>query len=329
MSLELDSIDLDDALAPMTGLPTPALTETEKEHYARVKEAVTNAMAHFPLFQQVVDPLVKDRELTIEKSDAYAKIKKAASGVIHSAKAAAKHPAFMLDEETKPFIHAKREAKDLIQNVKAAPVKDLELLDAEENLIARVQEAATRIQDAADEIIDNEEATMEELAVLAPPATETKPAWKENLGYLMLKIGLEVERVKTRQIHAHLDEANQIQKKLGKLIDLNSKMTLYADNEDKKKLGDDVFKLNEELKAEGIDILGGLKAGDLISSERLAEIKGNISNHTDSLKTELQTLFTTKIQVKIQEIQSILECLKTVEKYWNRLISNIIDRYKS
>ncbi len=145
-------------------------------------------------------------------------------------------------------------------------------------------------------------------------ATESK---SYNLAYEVLNIGLQAERRYNDQLQKHAGEAKGIQGTIENLIDLSGKFAVHMDGDNEKALSDDIHAMCQELKENGIEILQGDEGK--MSRDRMAEVKAHISSHTDRLKTDLQKKFTTEIQVKINELHSILDCLKTIEKYASRL----------
>lgn len=134
-----------------------------------------------------------------------------------------------------------------------------------------------------------------------------------NLGYLAVSLAQKVERFMNAKINNFIQESSKIQKTIDQLVDLNGKLSIHNDNENEKTITDEIRELCKSLKENGIDILSEKETK--LTRERLAEIKANVSAHTDRLKTDLQILFTTKIQVSIQEIQSVLDSAKRTEEY--------------
>lgn len=143
-----------------------------------------------------------------------------------------------------------------------------------------------------------------------------------NIAYEMIRIGLRVEARSNKELDRHAKEAGEIQKTIEKLIDLSGHFSEKAKGSSEKELSEKITALCSQLKEQGIEIF----SGDLkkLKEEQIVEIKAKIGAHTDRLKTDLQIKFTTEIQVKINELHSILDCLKTIEKYASRLNETII-----
>lgn len=153
------------------------------------------------------------------------------------------------------------------------------------------------------------------------------PILMSNLGQSILNLGLTVEETYNERLLQDAHDAREIQKTIEQLIDLSTQFAVHADGDGEKAVSDKIQEMCNALKQSGIEIL---QSGEKkISKERMAEIKANISSHTERLKTDLQIKFTTEIQVKINELHSILECMKTIEKYMSRLHSTIVSNQKT
>jgi hypothetical protein len=140
-----------------------------------------------------------------------------------------------------------------------------------------------------------------------------------NLAWEILCLGLKKERQYQIQLHRYADEGADLQSLIRKLIDFNSKLTI----QDKPSvLSDEAIALAQEIEKSGIKLLE--KGEKKVSPERMAAIKAEIGSHSDRLKTELQNKFTTKIQVTINEVNSLMETLRMSMKYNDRLMEIII-----
>jgi ElaB/YqjD/DUF883 family membrane-anchored ribosome-binding protein len=154
-------------------------------------------------------------------------------------------------------------------------------------------------------------------------STETKT---HNVTFAMLQYGILIEQSFNADLQKHASEASEIQQTIEKLIDVSGKLAVHMEGDGERVLSDEIQSLCQDLKDKGIEVLQG-KEGK-VSRDRMAEIKAHISSHTDRLKTDLQKKFTTEIQVKINELHSILDCLKTMEKYASRLNSTIVSNQR-
>ena len=102
---------------------------------------------------------------------------------------------------------------------------------------------------------------------------------------------------------------------------MNSKLSLAGDKEELT-ISDELRELSRALKEKGIQTFSEDKK--VLSREEIAEIKTNISMQIDQLKTEMQVIFSSMIQPKISEMNSLLETLKMIEKYQTKLLDTII-----
>jgi hypothetical protein len=141
-----------------------------------------------------------------------------------------------------------------------------------------------------------------------------------NIGWQIVKIGLDKEKIYYNKLNRCTNTASEMQQTIQKLIELNGQLPI---SEKDVGLSDQALALCKDLEKANIILL---QPGEKkISPTRMAELKAQVGAHNDRLKTELQTLFTTKIQVMINELNSLLESLKTIQKTLDRLIENIIN----
>jgi hypothetical protein len=148
-------------------------------------------------------------------------------------------------------------------------------------------------------------------------------ALSTNAGRAILDLGMKREKVYQQQLAVSTKEASAINQTIKTLVDLNGKLSV---SEKDVVLSDEILKLFKELENAGITLL---QSGEKkLPPARMSEVKAQISTHNDRLKTELQTIFSTKIQVMISELNSLLESLKMIEKLFATLLSNIIRNQK-
>lgn len=197
--------------------------------------------------------------------------------------------------------------------------KDPSLTPEEQDLIGRVNDQAGKVPD---EELSSDHPIPAHLSTGEP--TERKAS---NLALEILHVGLRVEKQKNQELQKHASEAAEIQKTIEKLIDLSGNFAVHMEGNEETVLSEEIQSMCQDLKEKGIEVLQG--DNGKMSRDRMAEVKAHISSHTDRLKTDLQKKFTTEIQVKINELQSILDCLKTIEKYSSRLNSTIISNQKA
>ncbi len=146
---------------------------------------------------------------------------------------------------------------------------------------------------------------------------------QRNPAYEILKVGILTEKNYHEKIQKGVQQANDLQNKMELLINLSGKLSVDPKETKGLSLPKDIRPLIDDLKKQGISLFND--GEEYVSLERLAEVKSQINSHVEQAKTKLQTLFTTQIQVNINEISSIMECLKTILKSWERLISSIIN----
>ena len=153
-------------------------------------------------------------------------------------------------------------------------------------------------------------------------SSAVKPAFEKiNIGFQVLQLGLKRAGVYVKEITGHANEAKEIQALLKKNIDLNSKLSVIGDKEEMT-ISTELRDLSRALREKGIQTFSEDKK--VLSREEIAEIKTNIGMQIDQLKTEMQVIFSSHIQPKISEMNSLLETLKMIEKYQTKLLDAII-----
>ena len=140
-----------------------------------------------------------------------------------------------------------------------------------------------------------------------------------NLAWEAVKTVLLKEEITNRQLNGHIETVEKHQKDLDLLLDFSSELTGYK--EDTTEMSEKMKDLLAKLKERGIDLWKGEEL--TLSKEKIAELKSLSSAQVDKLRSNLQIIFTTKIQVLIQALGSIMEALKNIVQNNNRLISAI------
>ena len=144
-----------------------------------------------------------------------------------------------------------------------------------------------------------------------------------NAGWAILDLGMKREKLYQQQLTVFTKEASAINQTIKTLVDLNGKLSV---SEKDTVLSEEALNLCEELEKANITLL---RPGEKkLSPARMSELKAQISTHNDRLKTELQTIFSTKIQVMVSELNSLLESLKMIEKLFASLMSTIVRNQK-
>lgn len=134
-----------------------------------------------------------------------------------------------------------------------------------------------------------------------------------NLAFETLKLALAKEKVVNDKINGHIAEAKKMQDSIKDLLDLTAEINVLKDGG---KLSPKAKEILAKLKEQGIDVW---KGGDELSKEQVSELKSLTSSQTDSLRSNLQILFTTKIQTLIQEIGTIMDILKDIVRQDSKL----------
>ena len=129
-----------------------------------------------------------------------------------------------------------------------------------------------------------------------------------NLAWEAIKAGLNKEQITNTQLNIHIGEAQKHQKDIDLLLDFSAELTGHK--EDAGELSQKAKDLLEELKGRGIDLFKG--EDKMINKEKLAALKDLSNSQVDKLRSNLQMLFTTQIQPKIQAVGSIMEALKDI-----------------
>jgi len=144
-----------------------------------------------------------------------------------------------------------------------------------------------------------------------------------NITYSIVNLVLAKEQLNNEKLHHYAGEASKIQDSIELLVNLNGKLSV---SDQDIAVTDEVRQMAQDLQKQNIEILhDGEKT---IKPERMTEIKALIGSHTDRLKTQLQQIFTTKIQVVISETNSILEAVRMILKYDDRLKSTMISNQR-
>lgn len=218
-------------------------------------------------------------------------------------------------------LHSLKELSDK----SSLPIQSLNFSPKEENLLERMRNIPNDLTlcnlDAFNKISNASYPT--------PPSTTTEKVANTgrqtlfpNVAMTMLQVGLRVENQHNKTLERHAAEAQEIQKTIEQLIDLSNMFGEKARGNKETELSEKIQKLSSDLEKKGIDLFK--EDPKKLKEEQIIELKAKIGAHTDRLKTDLQIKFTTEIQVKINELQSILDCLKTIEKYASRLNETII-----
>jgi hypothetical protein len=175
--------------------------------------------------------------------------------------------------------------------------------------------AADRVTLGAPQSTDEEPLLDPEKLEISKTAITDFPA----LALAAVEAGLKHERYSNDVLNKHIEEAQGHQKTIDLMLDFSAELTALGDG------GAMTPKMNElvrELKTLGVDLK--LEEGTKIAKDRAIELKSLNSSFIDQRRSKLQILFSTKIQVEIQNISSIMEVLKNIIKDNTRLNSTIV-----
>jgi len=141
-----------------------------------------------------------------------------------------------------------------------------------------------------------------------------------NAGWEILSLGLKKEREYQIKLAHSTKDASDLQLTIQKLTELNGQLST---SEKDVVLTDEAIAICKELEEKFKITL--LKPEETkVNPVRMSELKAQIGSQNDRLKTKLQTIFSTEIQVMINEINALMESLRTIQKFSDRLMSNVI-----
>lgn len=144
-----------------------------------------------------------------------------------------------------------------------------------------------------------------------------------HLAWESIKIGLAKEKHSNTTLHGYIKRAEQYQKNIDLLLDFSAELTALSD--EGRPLTDKMKTILDDLKNNGVDLRIDDKI--TISKDKKRELTSLVGSQVDKHRTDLQILFTTKIQVTVQNNSSIMETLKDIIKNNSRLISTITGHY--
>jgi len=151
-----------------------------------------------------------------------------------------------------------------------------------------------------------------------------KVSWKAVsefpcLAWESIKAGLAKEEQSNNVLNGYIIQAEGHQKVIDLLLEFNAELTALGDKND---MTPRMKALVKELKENGADLK--IDENTKINKDKASELKSLNSSFIDQRRSKLQILFTTKIQVVIQNLGSIMEALKNIVKDNTRLNSTIV-----
>lgn len=143
-----------------------------------------------------------------------------------------------------------------------------------------------------------------------------------NVGWEVLKVGLMKLNEMDGDLNVISESVEEIQNNLERLLQVNRQLMKLPIDQKSHVITEDLKKSFAHLKELGIDLLSD-DAKEL-SSEKLIALKAEIDSLKTKYQTDVQTKFM-KIQTKTQQYNSMIDSLKMIERYINRLNSTIIN----
>jgi len=147
-----------------------------------------------------------------------------------------------------------------------------------------------------------------------------------NINKMVLNLCLTTKDRYLAELRKDAAKAEEIQNAMKLLIELSGQITPASKDLEELAITQKIKDYAVRLKEKGFDVFkdNELETTATLTRERITDIKFLIGTYTDMKKTELQNIFTTQIQPKITELNSILDCFKTIEKYLDRLTSGMV-----
>jgi len=134
-----------------------------------------------------------------------------------------------------------------------------------------------------------------------------------------------IEQIYMKRIHERIEHVDDLQATTKKLLELSRKFSAHVKdhkNDKEAPLAADLLEVARTLEEKGIHILD--KGEMAVSIERVNDLKSQIQAEIDRLKSDIQIEFSTGVQTKISELQSIYECLKIISKQLDRMMGAFV-----
>lgn len=145
----------------------------------------------------------------------------------------------------------------------------------------------------------------------------------------IVRLGLNMEKFQTaHRILRYKREGEEIKGKIESLLKLKGELQRIARKDlSSYELSDGAKGLVSALRGQGIDIFPG-SAGSVSKSE-MEGARSLIGSRIEELRTELQSLFSTKISVAIQFLNSMIDVMKKVTDYEGRFAQTVTRNQRS
>lgn len=138
----------------------------------------------------------------------------------------------------------------------------------------------------------------------------TPPAPLTDIAFDFIKLGLKSKGRIHQKISENINLAEEHQKTIGLLLDFQSEMSKNPQTATPK-----INELLDLLKERGIELE--------FAKDRISELKSLASAQVDKKRSEIQIIFTTSLQVEIQNMGSIHDIMKDIIRYNSRLLNTI------
>lgn len=178
-------------------------------------------------------------------------------------------------------------------------------------------ENITKVQDAALSAIQNVELPSSGPSILKqsgiPDGFAEKVSYNLpviDIAYEAIKLGLKAHGKIHEDILRYVDKAEEHQKTIALLLDFQSELSKNPQEPTEK-----INTLIAQLKERDIEIE--------FSKDRITELKSLLSARKEKEQSDIQIIFTTKLQVKTQHMGSLNDVLKDIIRYNSRLLSTI------
>lgn len=134
-----------------------------------------------------------------------------------------------------------------------------------------------------------------------------------NLAAEMLKLGQKMEQFQSEEkIQKYDAEGRQHKHNIDLLLQLGTHLQKFSSEQDSHDLTDAMKQLFVDLRGQKIDLFPGIEIPASISREELSSLKSLLSSRVDEQKMHVQDLFSTKISIAIQFMNTTQDMMKEV-----------------
>jgi hypothetical protein len=148
-------------------------------------------------------------------------------------------------------------------------------------------------------------------------ASETTPEKKDtpfpNLALEALNLGLKMEQFQSEEkIQKYDAEGRRHKQNIDTLLKLGSHLQKFSSENESHDLTDAMKALLSTLREQKIDLFPDLEIPSVISREELGSLKSLLSSRIDEQKMHVQDLFSTKISIAIQFMNTTQDMMKEI-----------------